>query len=130
MSELKPCPFCGGDSEIKDDGYWNVEFDNLTMAETDCDIKSPDMYWAECEACHSLSGYYETEEEAVDAWNRRIMTDAQQRAQDLTDTLARKCPHLSTEARQTIVEGMAANWQASENMTPEERRERMREALK
>lgn len=48
MTDLKPCPFCGGKAHIIHEGYWI-------------------MY----EDCQSESGYYETKEEAIEAWNRR-----------------------------------------------------------
>lgn len=48
MTELKPCPFCGGQAHIMHEGHWIM-----------------------CEDCQSESGYYETKEETIEAWNRR-----------------------------------------------------------
>lgn len=48
--ELKPCPFCGGEA-------------------------SPTVYKneavVECIDCDARTGIFDTEEEAVEAWNRR-----------------------------------------------------------
>ncbi|EGR9571404.1 restriction alleviation protein, Lar family [Salmonella enterica subsp. enterica serovar Grumpensis] len=61
MSELKPCPFCGGHAEtFTTDGtevgtYW---------------------YLAECWVCESRTGLYETEEKTAEAWNQRVNHEA------------------------------------------------------
>jgi len=52
--ELKPCPFCGGVAEVSMDEDWYYE-------------------WTVCclnDSRHSLR-YFNSEEEAVEAWNRR-----------------------------------------------------------
>lgn len=58
MSELKPCPFCGGDAEVRHSvtcGY--------------------DSYWVECkdfQNCRgSVSPVTDVESVAVEAWNTR-----------------------------------------------------------
>ena len=53
MKELKPCPFCGGEAEIEMDEswYWN--------------------YHVFCQECKIGTDYYETADEARQAWNRR-----------------------------------------------------------
>ena len=53
MKELKPCPFCGGEAEIEMDEnwYWN--------------------YYVFCQECKITTDYYETADEAIEAWNRR-----------------------------------------------------------
>ena len=55
--KLNPCPFCGGEAEIDyfDDDEWFVRCANLE---------------GDCEICPSTR-FYETREEAVEAWNRR-----------------------------------------------------------
>ena len=53
MTELLPCPFCGGEAHIVggDDFFYNV---------------------VQCCNCHATaSGRYETEAEAIAAWNTR-----------------------------------------------------------
>ena len=51
MSELKPCPFCGGNRiMVTNWGLWKT--------------------W--CADCKSETSSYLTEKEAVEAWNRRV----------------------------------------------------------
>ena len=55
MSELKCCPFCGGEAKIAtyDWGY------------------SVKEYWIYCNPCDCASGRYHSKEEAINAWNTR-----------------------------------------------------------
>lgn len=53
MSDLKPCPFCGGEANV---------FPNFT---------AKDCYVVECDDCKADSAYCTTEEAAIAAWNRR-----------------------------------------------------------
>ena len=50
--KLKPCPFCGGEAIIDgcDETLWIVI----------------------CKECNASIGYKETEQEAIDAWNRCV----------------------------------------------------------
>lgn len=62
MEKLKPCPFCGGEAEIKE------RFRRGTA--------NRKMFWVECKACwvaqyHGNDGGYNTRAKAADAWNRR-----------------------------------------------------------
>ena len=52
--ELKHCPFCGGKSNI---------------------AKGQIEFWAYCPHCGARTEFYETEQEAVAAWNRRNETE-------------------------------------------------------
>ena len=53
---LKPCPFCGGEAFL-----WSGN-PKLHMDST-----------VSCSKCHiTQSGHYETSEEAIEAWNRRV----------------------------------------------------------
>ena len=54
MKELKPCPFCGGEAEIEmdDSWYWN--------------------YHVFCQECKIGTDCYETADEAIETWNRRV----------------------------------------------------------
>ena len=60
MIELKTCPFCGGTAFCSeydyklDDGYVVI------------------THFVECNGCHATTFEYETEKEAIEAWNRRI----------------------------------------------------------
>lgn len=52
MKELKPCPFCGSkDLELL--GHFSIR-------------------WVACNSCYAESGSYDTDEEAIEAWNRRV----------------------------------------------------------
>lgn len=57
--DLKPCPFCGSKAELHKrdvlDTSYIVECSNGT-----------------CPASYMLGWDYETEEEAIEAWNRRV----------------------------------------------------------
>ena len=56
MSELKPCPFCGGRGEMIEHSFHNL----------------PSSFGVVCKRCRSQSSqWYDTKEEAADGWNRR-----------------------------------------------------------
>jgi len=61
MSELKPCPFCGGEQAIKTRyiGYGSPG------------LGSHDEYRVVCKECRASSDEYKSEAEAIAAWNRR-----------------------------------------------------------
>lgn len=54
--ELKPCPFCGGKARVK------------------CSIKE-DLWGVACYKCECCTKVFFSEEEAVEAWNRRVNDD-------------------------------------------------------
>lgn len=56
-NELKPCPFCGGESGIKEYQYYLY----------------PVEYVVCCTCCHRETGLCETKQQAIDAWNRRVV---------------------------------------------------------
>lgn len=53
--KLKPCPFCGGEAEINRGYSFGMTY----------------IYEVECENCKALMGVFESEAEAIEAWNRR-----------------------------------------------------------
>lgn len=59
MSELKPCPFCGGEAFVEDEGVGT----------------EPERYWVWHERRNGCfvegTGCYEIESEAIEAWNTR-----------------------------------------------------------
>lgn len=59
MAELKPCPFCGGEAEI------------LT-AES---MRGGYLFGIMCNDCCSRGDVYETEAEAIAAWNTRYHSE-------------------------------------------------------
>ena len=64
--DLKPCPFCGGEAE-HDSLHYTGGTSVLTI---DCGhaVYCLDM---DCIGCPSFSRIYDTEEEAITAWNTR-----------------------------------------------------------
>lgn len=50
MEDLKKCPFCGGKAEIV--GY--------------------KIFWVICKECTAETKSFDTREEAIEAWNRRV----------------------------------------------------------
>ncbi len=55
MAELKPCPFCGGEADCSKNVLHNNQYE-----------------WAvECIECGAFTDCFATEEEAIEAWNRR-----------------------------------------------------------
>ena len=60
MIELKPCPFCGNIAFLTEYDY---ELDHGHIAVT---------HVVECNGCHATTFEYSAEEEAADAWNRRV----------------------------------------------------------
>ena len=58
MNELKKCPFCWGEAYIQD---WSMmERSRYKVACNQCDVETP---------------IYETEHEAIEAWNRRANSE-------------------------------------------------------
>lgn len=56
MNKLKACPFCGADARVGCEKYYNPRVSRRII----------------CTQCYSSSGWYDTEEEAIEAWNKRI----------------------------------------------------------
>ena len=54
MTELKPCPFCGGSAQCTNPTTWQV--------------------W--CAKCGAIGPWKITREEAIEAWNRRAAKEA------------------------------------------------------
>lgn len=63
MSELKPCPFCGGETHIT-----GVSDFRLTSPRTG--------HRAACSNCHAYGGAFATREGAIESWNRRTQPEA------------------------------------------------------
>lgn len=61
MTELKHCPFCGGEAELQND---TINFDKINS-------------YVVCSKCHArtkkheISTTYSSDEMAIEAWNRR-----------------------------------------------------------
>lgn len=57
MAELKPCPFCGGEADCN-----NVAFERAGKP----------MWAVECMKCGVVTDFFDNEEDANEAWNRRV----------------------------------------------------------
>lgn len=57
MYELKPCPFCGGETKIR-------TYSSMGLI----------AFFVRCNDCAAESTCYDTKEEAVAAWNKRAET--------------------------------------------------------
>lgn len=67
---LLPCPFCGEKPKLWDNGICDPVIDG-NGAYVDMFIHSPDMYGVECTKCNCQNIGYNSEEEAIEGWNRR-----------------------------------------------------------
>ena len=56
MTELRKCPFCGGEAETYP--YY-----------------CPDGWYIGCGECSCDLGVFDTKEEAIEAWNKRVSCD-------------------------------------------------------
>lgn len=62
--KLKPCPFCGGEKVVVLEEGGNSEiFENIRNYIICCDFNNG--------GCGATSGFRRTEEEAIEAWNKR-----------------------------------------------------------
>lgn len=65
MKNLTPCPFCGNKKIfILEEGDNSGIYENIPNYAVCCDFHRG--------GCGATSGYRRTEEEAIEAWNRRV----------------------------------------------------------
>lgn len=57
MENIKNCPFCGGDSVTRKRNFDHIMRDKVFVTYT---------------VCKNKTGYYDTAEEAIAAWNTRV----------------------------------------------------------
>ena len=58
--QLKPCPFCGFNALVEEHKF----------------VSLPSSYGVACQNCSAQSyQFYNSEEEAIEAWNRRVGND-------------------------------------------------------
>ena len=65
MTELKPCPFCGGEAEIRKWRRW-LDFPTDMVDGYEAFCVNPD-----CIIYHADDKWYMTEAEAIEAWSTR-----------------------------------------------------------
>ena len=75
--ELKPCPFCGNKNieVVVDSATYS-----LGLYDTDCEVSFSIMCSVSSCGCGSSSGWHDSRESAINAWNRRA--DNEQREAD------------------------------------------------
>ncbi len=66
MNELKPCPFCGGDAELRHTDITSEYGRTSYVTCTKCLIKGTMI---------NISFKYSSDERAIEAWNRRATKD-------------------------------------------------------
>lgn len=73
MTELKPCPFCGGKAERRDD-LVVMPIIGSNGAYISAEVVGGG-YWIECMQCGVSTKWFDPERDAADvddAWNRRV----------------------------------------------------------
>ena len=81
--ELKPCPFCGGEARVERDSFSGSYVGCLND---------------ECLGFLGLGWIYETEEEAIDAWNRRANECDRDELLNIADDIDRIADSASTDS--------------------------------
>lgn len=61
--KLKPCPFCGGKAKF-------------ALGERYREEHKQSNDWIECSSCSVETAYFDTPEEAAEAWNKRAGQEA------------------------------------------------------
>ena len=87
MDELKACPFCGGEAEIRD--WWRS--DSGTVFYVQC------LGAARGTGCRLTTGAYSTVKEASDMWNRRCKEDALRADNDKLRALIQRMAEIGDE---------------------------------
>lgn len=78
--KMAPCPFCGKDVAVLTDMHDLEECANFEDEDCPCEQYEPSgrcgYYTVVCNAnkggCGSSSGYFPTEQQAIQAWNKRV----------------------------------------------------------
>jgi len=65
MSEIKKCPFCGGDSELIQDVKTKVNHGSHRNETTS-------TFWVKCSVCQVSSWAFSSFIDASNHWNRRV----------------------------------------------------------
>lgn len=59
MVKLEQCPFCNGKAKVGYEKYWQPRVSRRII----------------CTKCYASSGWYDTEEQAAEAWNKRAIKE-------------------------------------------------------
>ena len=66
MSELKPCPFCGGEASVNDDPTGNGGKPHMSG-----NVGLGRLWSVECDECGADAGFWQDRNVAIAAWNSR-----------------------------------------------------------
>ena len=66
MSELKPCPFCGGEAFVNDDPTGNGGKPHMSG-----NVGLGRLWSVECDECGADAGFWQDRDVAIAAWNSR-----------------------------------------------------------
>lgn len=63
MTNLIPCPFCGkSNAKVRHEKHWRPKLSSNVI----------------CKTCFANTGWFNTDEEAIQAWNRRAKAGEQE----------------------------------------------------
>lgn len=75
MTELKPCPFCGGNAEVYEYESEQTIYDADTLGFVDTEYCT--KHGVGCPECGCIIAEKTSKQKAIDAWNRRYDNDRQ-----------------------------------------------------
>ena len=67
MSELLPCPFCGGEAFVNDDPTGNGGKPHMSG-----NVGLGRLWSVECDECGADAGFWQDRDVAIAAWNSRV----------------------------------------------------------
>ena len=70
-NKLLPCPFCGGEAELRHAERWEPYTDERGVYYANRITVINEDFQAQCPGCGVLTKLFATAEEAIVAWNRR-----------------------------------------------------------
>ena len=89
MSELKPCPFCGGEARISSDYSSELGKTRWWLWHECCEHDGESRGYGSALFPWFETPWYDTEQEAVDAWNTRAERTCKQKR--LFNLMSREC---------------------------------------
>jgi len=93
MSNLKPCPFCGGKAETRHpEAGFRCDNERFVVSCTDCNATR----WNKTTSQKCQVGF-DTEVEAIKAWNTRVENTCTIEYEEHDECLEKDCFHLSCD---------------------------------
>lgn len=99
MSELRPCPCCGGEMHVRmyDEDFYHAALGPDFECDPEYEVQHVDRLAAINAKCPLEMECYESEAEAIDAWNRRADDDA-----DLIPEVVRRLEEFERTGGETV----------------------------